>query len=293
MSKVAVTNADYQNVHARIVDSVNRAGGLNLSKGNRVVIKINLCSFRMPDTGAVTHPAFLDAFLSYLRREQEGLRIAVVDSDGSEARPDQLVEWLGIRPVIAKYQAEWVNLSKCEGNEISLSGRYFKRMKIPRLIQESDLLVDMAKLKTHILTGISATLKNQFGCLPVPQKAKFHRTLDDVIVDCCMAMMPDFCVVDGILAMGGAKGPLVGTPVKSGIIISGKDPVAVDSVCARVMGFTPGSIAHIRKAAESGLGKMEYEIVGDPMPESSVFEVNVRYATLLRLVSNMRKRASW
>jgi uncharacterized protein (DUF362 family) len=108
-----------------------------------------------------------------------------------------------------------------------------------------------------------------------------------------MAMMPDFCVVDGILAMGGSKGPLVGTPVKSGIIITGKDPVAVDSVCARVMGFNPGSIAHIRKAAESGLGKMEYEIVGDAMPESSEFEVNVRYASLLRLVSNMRKRASW
>jgi uncharacterized protein (DUF362 family) len=93
--------------------------------------------------------------------------------------------------------------------------------------------------------------------------------------------------------MGGAKGPLVGMPVKSGVIITGKDPVAVDSVCARVMGFNPGSIAHIRKAAESGLGKTEYEIVGETLPESSQFEVNVHYATLLRLVSNMRKRASW
>jgi uncharacterized protein (DUF362 family) len=293
MSEVAVTRADYQNVGTKIAESVTRAGGLKLNDRDFVVIKINLCSFRMPDTGAVTHPIFLDAFLSYLRREHEGLRIAVVDSDASEARPDRLIEWLGIKPVIARHQAEWVNLSKCEGTEISLNGRYFKTMKIPRIIQDCDLLVDMAKLKTHILTGISGTLKNQFGCLPAPQKTKFHHALDDVIVDCCMAMRPGFCMVDGILAMGGAKGPLVGTPVKSGVIITGKDPVAIDCVCARVMGFNPGSIAHIRKAAESGLGKMEYEIVGDSLPESSEFEVNVHYANLLRIVSNMRKRASW
>jgi len=292
MSKVAVTKADYQNVHARIADSVDRAGGLNLSNRSSVVIKINLCSFRMPDTGAVTHPVFLDAFLSYLRRSYEGLKIAVVESDASEARPDQLVEWLGIKPVIARYDAEWLNLSKCEGTEVSLNGRYFKRMKIPRIIQECDLLIDMAKLKTHILTGITATLKNQFGCLPIPQKTKFHRALDDVIVDCCMAMMPDFCAVDGILGMGGAKGPLVGTPVNAGIIITGKDPVAVDSACANVMGFNPKSIAHIRKAAESGLGEMEYEIVGDTFPESKEFEVNAHYAAVLRFVSHVKKRAS-
>ncbi len=43
-------------------------------------------------------------------------------------------------------------------------------------------------------------------------KKKFHTNLDDVIVDSNLAMKPDFCIVDGIVAMGGTKGPNDGVP---------------------------------------------------------------------------------
>ena len=45
-----------------------------------------------------------------------------------------------------------------------------------------------------------------------------------------------FSVVDGIIGMEG-NGPVAGTARPSGVILAGDNPVAVDAVCARLMGF--------------------------------------------------------
>ena len=45
-----------------------------------------------------------------------------------------------------------------------------------------------------------------------------------------------FCIVDGIVG-GQGNGPLDPAAKPAGVIISGKNPIAVDLVCARLMGF--------------------------------------------------------
>ena len=45
-----------------------------------------------------------------------------------------------------------------------------------------------------------------------------------------------FCIVDGIVG-GEGNGPLDPTPNRAGIVLAGRNPVAVDLVCARIMGF--------------------------------------------------------
>jgi len=45
-----------------------------------------------------------------------------------------------------------------------------------------------------------------------------------------------FCIVDGIVG-GEGNGPLDPTPKPAGVILAGMNPVAVDLVCARLMGF--------------------------------------------------------
>jgi len=54
-------------------------------------------------------------------------------------------------------------------------------------------------------------------------------------------------VVDGIVSMEGA-GPNAGTRKPTGIIISGDNPVSVDTVCARLIGFDEKKIKIIYKA---------------------------------------------
>jgi uncharacterized protein (DUF362 family) len=54
-------------------------------------------------------------------------------------------------------------------------------------------------------------------------------------------------VIDGIIGMEG-NGPMQGDPFMSNVYIGGADPVAVDMVAARIMGFDWRKIPVIREA---------------------------------------------
>jgi hypothetical protein len=62
-----------------------------------------------------------------------------------------------------------------------------------------------------------------------------------------------FTVMDGTLCGNGA-GPRTMIPVQKDLILASADPVAIDAVSARIMGFDPMKIDYIRLAHEDGLG---------------------------------------
>jgi uncharacterized protein (DUF362 family) len=264
---------------------------MNIQKNSRIIVKINLCDFRPPETGAITHPRFLDAVLKYLNRNFANHEIYVVESEATSAAPDLFIEWFGFKPILRKYGAHWANLSKTPRVEKKIDGRHFRRLWISELFDDS-FFITLPKLKTHSITKITCALKNQFGCLVEKRKIKFHRFLDDAIVDANMAMRPHFCIVDGIVGLGTARGPAWGIPIKSGSIIAGSDPVAVDCACSKIVGFNPYFIGHVRKAAASKIGSMKYQIVGDSL--SSV-RTNFQFSAFdwytFRLASFLKDRA--
>ena len=289
MSLVGITRSSYENIHNDIKVAIERGGNIDLQKNDNVVIKINLCDFRLPETGAVTHPIFLDAVLKYLRSNFDDLNIFVVESDATSARPDLLIKWLGFEDILKKNNAKYVNLSNNQTSKKQIHGRYFKEMEIPAIIRDADYFISMAKLKTAMLTKITCCLKNQFGCIPYSRKIKWHTKLDDVIVDANLCMKPDFCIVDGIIAMGGTKGPNDGVPLNYGAVISGEDPVAVDTVCAKILGFNPFFVGHIRKAQESSVGKMKFKLAGENLNEvAKNSEYSVIYARILRFTMGLK-----
>jgi len=80
-----------------------------------------------------------------------------------------------------------------------------------------------------------------------------------------------YSVVDGVIGMEG-MGPMQGDPINSGVVLVGADPVAVDAVAARVMGFDWQKIPMIREAFTlktlpiTTLKPEEIQIAGD-IPE--------------------------
>ena len=88
-------------------------------------------------------------------------------------------------------------------------------------------------------------------------------------------LKPALTVIDGFVAMEG-RGPTGGTPVKMDLIIAGKDVVATDATAARIMGFEPMEISHIRTAYQKGLGNIDnIEIVGSQLDDvKRVFKRN-------------------
>ena len=131
------------------------------------------------------------------------------------------------------------------------------------LVTES-AIISAAKLKTHSGTIVTLGMKNMFGLLPDKFKAKYHaQGISKVIVDINSVLRPALTVVDGFVGMEGS-GPSRGDPVQMDTVIAGTDPVATDATAARIMGFDPHTISHIRRAHEKGIGEIDnIEVVGD------------------------------
>lgn len=250
----------YNDIYSRIENSINSLGTLDIS--GRVLIKINLCDLRAPSSGAITHPLFLDAVLGYLRRNHQDLDIVVIESDATVGRPDIISKWFGFDKILDKWDAEWYNLSKNPIFKRKIGGYYFDEIEISEIFKDYDYFITAPKLKTHSLTKITAALKNQFGCIPYWRKTLYHKNLDEVIADANLAMKPDLCIVDGVLSLGGG-GAIYGVPLQSDLIISGTDPVSVDCVCAKIIGYNPGRIGHIKKSEKLGIWTSKYTLRGD------------------------------
>ncbi len=78
----------------------------------------------------------------------------------------------------------------------------------------------------------------------------------------------DLCVVDALLCLESQKTLMSGSSnqVRLNTIVAGPDPVAVDNVCARMIGSNPDDIAFLTMGAKIGLGTNDQDsinIVGE------------------------------
>jgi len=285
MGVVSLTKTKSLDPRDGITEAVEKAGGIP-NKADRISIKINLCEFRTPETGAVTDPRFLEAFLSYLHDQHKPEEIFVVESNATAARPNLIMKWLGFDKILERFHARWVNLSEAPTRPVKVQGRHFKQLDIPEILLET-CLISMAKLKTHILTTISCSLKNSYGCIPYPRKIAFHPVIDDAIVDVNLALRPGFSIIDGVIAHVGTQGPAFGVPVRANVILAGTDPVSVDAACCKILKFRPFFVGHLRKAHFSKVGSIKPEIVGAQIDEVSI---NPEYDSFERFALSLARR---
>jgi uncharacterized protein (DUF362 family) len=230
-----------------------------------VLIKVNFITTKTWDTGATTDPIVVEAIIKKLK--DLPVEIFVVESDATITNANKAFEITGMKEMCHQNGVEFINLRyQKEKVKIPIPGcETLSSINVPKIITES-AVISAAKLKTHMATKVTLGMKNMFGLMPDKLKAKYHaKGISSVIVDINSVIRPALTVIDGFLAMEG-KGPTDGTPVKMDLIIAGKDVVATDSTAARIMGFDPKEISHIRRAGEKGLGNIdEIEIVGEKL----------------------------
>jgi len=229
---------------------------------DKVLIKVNFITDKTWDTGATTDPIVVEAIIKKL--EDLLVKVYVVESDATITSADKAFESTGMKDMCNRNGVEWINLRYVK-DKVKLeipNGEVLKTITVPRLVMES-AVISAAKLKTHMDTGVTLGMKNMFGLLPDKFKGKYHlKGISKVIVDINTVLHPTLTVIDGFVGMEG-KGPIDGTPVPMNLIIAGTDPVATDATAARIMGFNPYEITHIRKAHEKGIGKSEAKILGE------------------------------
>ena len=121
----------------------------------------------------------------------------------------------------------------------------------------ADLIVSLAKMKTHHWAGATLSMKNFFGVVPGSVYGWPKNKLHYIGIPESMVALnrqfgsKSFAIVDGIVGMEG-NGPIQGTPKPAGVLVMGRDLVAVDATCCRVMGIDPEKMTYLRMAADIG-----------------------------------------
>ena len=223
-------------------------------RGRVVVLKPNLVDY-IPGQAINTHPLLVLAAAECFRRL--GARVVLVAEGPGHQRDTQLVlAETGYRQHLQDQRIRFVDLNRDELVRTPLRASYtgMSHLWLPRTVLQADFLVSMPKVKTHHWSGVTLGMKNMLGVVPGskygwPKNILHWRGIQESILDVCATVPVHFVIADAIIAMEG-NGPLNGTPRPLGRLVLADDPVAADSTCAKLMGFDPDRIVHIREASK-------------------------------------------
>ncbi len=121
----------------------------------------------------------------------------------------------------------------------------YREMPILTPLARADLIINIAKLKSHTLTVYSGAVKNLYGAIPGLLKAELHfrfqsrEAFADMLVDIAETVAPQLSIMDGVWGMEG-EGPGTGDPRKMGVLLASASPYALDDVAAGVARLYPG-----------------------------------------------------
>jgi len=240
----------------------------DLRPGMKVTIKPNLLTARRPEQAVTTHPSVLLSVVKWLR--ERGIDdITVADSPGgpyvaANLRTVYAVSGLKALEGLAKlnYDTGWQEIN-CP---VGFANRNFN---IINPLADADYIINIAKLKTHSMTTLSAGIKNLFGAIPGLQKPEFHykypdlRDFSNMLLEIAATVKPDLTVIDAVEAMEG-NGPNGGDMRYMGLTLASRDLYTQDYVAAKLMGLEPESIVMLKLAVEKGLILSEdIELAGD------------------------------
>ncbi len=220
------------------LEDVFRELDLNIA-GSKVLLKPNLVVGKPPDKAVNTHPEIVAAVASLL--SDHGCRVAIGDSPGYES-PERALKSAGLTDIVRHYGlsvASFDGQIPKEHRGIS-PYRHFVLGEDPSLYDE---IVNLPKLKSHAMLGMTLGVKNAFGFIHGMDKAKWHlRTGRDIalfasmLIDIFRLVSPGITILDGILGMDG-DGPTHGRVRHFGILGAGRNAFALDRAIERMAGI--------------------------------------------------------
>ena len=259
MNRVSVVKSG-ADVEVAVRRSVELLGGTGLEGGEHVIIKPNVCNAKNPDGMVLTDFRVIKAVIDLVR--EQGCEATVVESDNIAGTAESRVQGSGLMGLLDEWDVPFMNLSHGDYEEHEVAGT---TLRIPRAVLDADYLINLPKMKTCAHTLLTLGVKNLYGVFQQAQKSRYHKKLDAILPYLAKTVRCDLVVVDGLTCMEG-NGPVVGNPVCLNLLVAGRNVVAVDSVCSRLMGYDPSAVTHIAEAARQGTGPMsleEIEVVGD------------------------------
>jgi len=250
---VAIQKCGYENLD--IAALLGPLGGLGsiIKKGDKVLLKVNLLSASEPIKAVTTNPAVVEAVAK-----------AVMEAGGTPIIGDSPAGAFSKFWLERAYKAAgFKDLAKRLGIELNYDtgsriveipqGKVLKRSKICNYILNADRIVALPKIKTHMLMVLTLSTKIMYGSIPGLTKARYHARFSKrtdfakMLMDILTAVRPDLFIMDGVIGMD-QNGPGSGRPVKIGVMMASKDPLAMDLAVCQIIGVEPLGVPTLREA---------------------------------------------
>jgi uncharacterized protein (DUF362 family) len=243
VSIVKCEDYNYEKVKNAVRSSFNNLGGIHtfITPSDKVLLKVNLLIRRRPEKAATTHPSIVQAIAELVI--EAGGKPIIGDSPGgyhfykkeilkSVYETCGMIEAAERSGADLNYNTEVVDIPYPEGKVI-------KNIKTIKPLLKADKVINVPKVKTHMMTVYSGAVKNLFGIIPGSFKAEYHLRFEDtmdfsnLLIDLCLFAKPVLTIMDAVIGMEG-YGPTNGNPKQVGLIIAGTNPYELDIIAANV-----------------------------------------------------------
>jgi uncharacterized protein (DUF362 family) len=237
---------------SRMLEGINECG-LD-ARGKRVLLKPNLVEFD-PETVINTNAAVIAAAVEVFGR-LGAAEVKIGEGPGHRRDTLDMADDARYRATIPQFENIFTDLNRDDVSPVANFGGE-REFYFPNTVLGADLIVSLAKMKTHHWAGATLSMKNFFGVVPGsvygwPKNKLHYYGIPESIVALHRHFAPQaFAIVDAIVGMEG-NGPIQGTPKPVGALVMGRDLVAVDSTCCRIMGIDPEKVSYLRMAADRG-----------------------------------------
>lgn len=215
--------------------------------------------------------------------------------------------------LLDEFKGEWYDTNDPDLAEVNLpEGKHLysasNKYYLHNLYKNAQVLISLPCLKSHGLTGITGAVKNVgIGATPVQiygngpgfpdivKAARWDRInhgdyitttapLDRWIHDFYMCRPVDYVITDGLQGaeygpypggMTGANVTLKSVQKNIGIILAGKDALAVDAVHALIAGYDPYLVGHLQLLSDEKMGCINPSTI--KIKGTQVHEVKTRF----------------
>jgi uncharacterized protein (DUF362 family) len=170
-------------------------------------------------------------------------------------------------------------------------GTHNTKVGISSVALDADVIINMPKFKTHQQLVATFAVKNMFGCVSGKRKALWHfskgkkeSTFCEFLIDIFNFLKPAVTIIDGVTAMD-SRGPIKGRARPLGWIIGGTEPMALETICSKLVNIKPEELPIIKTAKQLGLpcpDPDKIKIFGDDFSDNICMDFKMSEAAPLR-----------
>ncbi len=271
---VAITQSSDES--AALLESLNLINAHELiTNHDVVVITPNWVKKMQPETGVVVGNESLRTLIRFVKARNPS-RIVVATGSGGDQTVNAM-KGAEFDQVLQQEEVEFIDLNSGPFLRIDLNHSRPNATSLNKLYEEMTCLISFTQLKTHEEATVSGAVKNIALSWPPASEHGFpkkscgiHDNLHGFITAMAQSIPIDLAIVSANPAMVGT-GPAKGVPVHTGLVIAGTDPISVDTVGARLLGYKPQGVHYLFEGGNIGLGEtdiLKMNLYGLPLIEA-------------------------